>query len=177
MFVGQDWGDVTSLPALVENSDADMKSTTARELVKLLADVSIPLRDCFFTNALFGVRQTGSDIRRSLGWQSPRFIERCADALWLQIQLIRPRVLVCLGLNAPDLLVQLFPQCRHWQTNNFAHIDRNGNALLRLTPPVASVRRLAILLHPSFRKSNLHRRSYGGAKGHGAEVQLLRDSM
>jgi uracil-DNA glycosylase len=177
MFVGQDWGDVSSLAALTEDSDSDMKAPTARELVTLLEDVGLPLRQCFFTNALFGAHQTGSDVGRSPGWSSPAFVERCADALWLQIQHIQPRVMVCLGQEVPRLLVHIFPGCAAWIGLPFTTIDSRGDALLRLTPPIGPVRRLVILLHPCYRKPNLHLRSYKGQSGHAAEVQLLTDSL
>lgn len=175
MFVGQDWGDISSTKSLYADVDADMKSKTALELVSLLTTAAMPFRECFFTNALFGLRQTGSDMNGSPGWRSSKFVERCADALWLQIQVVTPRAIICLGRNAPDLLVQLFPLCRRWQGVGFAKIDVNCGGLIRLDMPIGSVRRLAILTHPSLRRSNVGRRRYGGKSGNAAEIQLLRD--
>jgi hypothetical protein len=63
--------------------DTDIKSGTGLVLHQLIQKSEIPLKECFFTNALFGVRVGKTNIGRSPGWNSQDFLIRCADALRL----------------------------------------------------------------------------------------------
>lgn len=176
MFVGQDWGGVANLDELKANKDADMKSATARNLRTLLEAAGIRLEECFFTNALFGIRSEGEKITgRSPGWKHKRFRQQCEEALIIQIEKIEPKAIVCLGRDAPDLLVQIVEKCRPWKTaKNFVKIDANGFALILLNPPVHRLIAAAILLHPSYRHANAKHRIFEKTTGHDAEVNILK---
>ena len=176
MFVGQDWGTVRNVAALAKNPHADVEKGTGKKLGALLAESGIAVEECFFTNALFGVRTGTTNTGRSPGWKDSGFVDRCTDALRLQISTIRPRAVVCLGRDAPDLLVRIFPECQVWRAApTFAAIDSEGCGLLTVTPkPKDSVVAAAILVHPSYRHINARHRRFGETCGHSAEVRLLR---
>jgi len=175
MFVGQDWGCTGGLLALQNDINADMISTTCRNLSTLLDHAGIPLDQCFFTNALFGVRSGNKSTGKSLGWECPKFIEQCKLALQAQVNAIEPRGVICLGRDAPDLLARMIEQCEPWKhASSFKQIDDAKKAVINLAPtsgPIVA----AILLHPSFRKPNAKHRNYMGANGHDAEVAILKE--
>jgi uracil-DNA glycosylase family 4 len=178
MMVGQDWGCTANLTPLACDSDADIKWGTGKILHELLKIAGVPLDDCFFTNALFGVRTGSTNTGSSPGWKDPGFVQRCTDALQLQIQVVRPHAVICLGREAPRLLAQIFPQCRSWiVVGSFKAIDNSGHALVALTPPVATVRKVAILVHPCYRHANVKRRSFGGHTGNAAEMLILQSLL
>ncbi len=174
MFIGQDWGCETNLRALMKNPNADIQSGTGKILHDLLKEAEIPPEACFFTNALFGVRTGITNTGRSKGWKDNAFVSRCSDALKKQINTIRPKAIVCLGRDAPDLLAGLVTECDPWtKAETFKDIDRNDGALVNVSS-IHGIIISAILLHPSFRRPNLKRRGFKGASGHQAELALLK---
>lgn len=175
MFIGQDWGCEDNLSALVRNKDADIKSGTGKILLDLLNETEIPLEECFFTNALFGVREGTTNTDTSPGWKDPKFVSDCAEALKAQIAAVRPRGIVCLGLEAPVLLAGLVSECAPWKkAESFKEIDSNGHTVVSVTS-LPGIDVAAILLHPSFRQPNLRHRSYRGLVKQEAELKILAD--
>lgn len=175
MFVGQDWGSEANRKALEDDPNSDIESGTGLILLKLLTEegIGIQLKDCFFTNALFGVRTETKNTGPSPGWKDTKFVNQCASALRIQIELIQPKAIVCLGRDAPWLLAKLYSECKVWQSpGGFVEIDQCGHSVLRLAArPGPSV--AAILLHPSYRKPNEALRSFQGSTCHEAEVKIL----
>ena len=172
LFVGQDWGCEDNLTALCDKN-ADIKSGTGKILLNLLIEAKIPLDECFFTNALFGVRKGKTNTGASPGWNDPKFVGGCAEAMKDQIAAVRPRGIVCLGRDAPKLLARLLSECVLWKTaKSFKAIDAAGCAVVSVTSfPRIDV--AAILLHPSFRRANARHRSYGGSVKLEAELKIL----
>ena len=175
MFVGQDWGGVKGVMSLAKDPNADMKSATARNLHALLEAAGIPLKECFFTNALFGVRSAGKKITGpSPGWKDKKFCQRCENALRIQIQKIQPKAIVSLGRDAPDLLVEIVEKCRPWKSaKSFVQIDTDGYALIDLDPAEHDLKAAAILLHPSYRHIHARHRKFTGKNGNAAEIGML----
>ena len=175
LFVGQDWGCEENLTALGSDVDADIKSGTGKILLDLLGKAGIPPKECFFTNALFGVRKGKTNTGSSPGWEKSTFVDECAKAMQAQIDAVRPRGIVCLGRDAPGLLVRLMSECAPWKSEkSFRAIDRARCAVMNVTSlPGISI--TAILLHPSFRRANARLRSYEGLVKHDAELKILTD--
>lgn len=175
MFIGQDWGAKESLGELTDKVDGDLASRTCKELIGMLLAAAIPLEECFFTNALFGVRIGKKSTGRSPGWKSPSFVGQCAKALQLQMKTTQPKTIVCLGLDAPQLFATLFPECKVWHAaSGFKEIDGAEHGTLKLAsnsgPTMA-----AILLHPSFRAVNARYRNCDSKPGLCVEAQILRE--
>jgi uracil-DNA glycosylase len=100
-------------------------------------------------------------------------LKRCTDALRLQIDVVQPCAIICLGLAAPELLVRIFDACRPWIEKTFKEIDQSGQQLITLAHRVGSVSTLTILVHPSFGRVNVQSRRFRNAKGSKAEIELL----
>jgi hypothetical protein len=56
MFVGQDFGCEADVTSCRKNPNADIQSGTGLVLHQLIQQSEIPIKECFFTNVLFGVR-------------------------------------------------------------------------------------------------------------------------
>ncbi|MDP3070830.1 MAG: hypothetical protein Q8N18_11105 [Opitutaceae bacterium] len=155
--------------------DADIKSGTGKILLDLLNEAKIPIEDCFFTNALFGVREGEKNTGASPGWKDSNFADGCAKAMNAQIAAVRPRGIVCLGRDAPALLARLMSECEPWKTaKSFKAIDAAHSAVVGVTS-LPGINVAAILLHPSFRRANARHRSYAGLVKHEAELKILSD--
>jgi hypothetical protein len=175
LFVGQDWGCKDNLVPLTRDKDNDVKSGTGKILLELLTEAKIPLQECFFTNALFGVRSGATNTGVSPGWKHPKFVGQCSKAMLAQIEALRPNGVICLGRDAPALLSQLMPECEAWNSaGSYRAIDEANCGVLNIQSyPGITV--AAILLHPSFRRPNAKHRKYGGEIGHKAELKILAD--
>ena len=179
MFVGQDWGCKTSLDGLKASTDIanyDISWGTGNNLKELLNDIPIPLEHCFFTNVIFGVREGESNTGKSPAWKDKDFLKKCENALRKQIEIIKPKGIICLGRNAPRMLKNVIPECEKWVGKKFRIIDgENGNGdsvLYPITHPTIKI--AAILLHPSFRIQNLHHRKYKESEGEKVEIEILK---
>lgn len=175
LFVGQDWGCIGALADLEKNADADIGGTTGRHLSALIGRSGIPLEECFFTNALFGVRTGNTNVGRNAAWKEKDFCQACKEALILQIKEIKPSVIVSLGRDAPRLLGALFKECLPWISNSFRRIDSDGHAKIELPPNDLGLVRAAILVHPSYREVNKRWRTFKGAEGDHAEIAILKE--
>ena len=173
MFVGQDFGCEAYVMRCRKNPSADIQSGTGLVLHQLIQKSEIPIKECFFTNVLFGVRVGQTHTGRSPGWNSQDFLKRCTDALWLQIDVIQPCAIICLGLAAPELLVRIFDECQPWIGKTFKEIDQSGQQLITMARRVGSVSAFTILVHPSFRRVNVQSRRFRDAEGSKAEIELL----
>jgi uracil-DNA glycosylase family 4 len=175
MFIGQDWGCEDNLGPLNSYKDADIKFGTGKILLNLLKEARIPLNECFFTNALFGVRSGATNTGPSPGWNDQKFVDCCADALRVQIEAVRPKGIICLGRAAPALMMRLMSECAPWQSaKSFTAIDKAGNAVIRIGS-LPRVNVAAILVHPSFRAANAKCRWYRGSTNNDAEMRILAD--
>lgn len=169
MFVGQDWGNGDFACLLRKDRDADVKSGTGRILKDLIEQAGLPIEECFFTNALFGVR-CGDDrmVGRCKGWKDRSFVTVCEEVLRLQIATVKPRGIICLGKSAVEMLARIVPDCGRWKTGTLRSIDERGDGMISLEEPVGGVGLAAILTHPSYRHINARRRRID-------EVELLRE--
>jgi hypothetical protein len=173
MFVGQDFGCEAYVMRCRKNPDADIQSGTGLVLHQLIPRSEIPIKECFLTNVLFGVRAGKINTGRSPGWNSQDFLKRCTNALRLHIDVIQPCAIICLGCDAPKLLVRIFDQCQPWIGKTFKDIDESGQQLITLARRVGSVSALTILVHPSFQRLNGQSRRFRNAEGSNPEVELL----
>ena len=99
MIVGQDWGDVRCFTrACGREGTASPTNDTLQDLVRLLGiDVGPPgdLRRsgvAFFTNAVLCLKDGGLQSKVCPAW-----FRNCATFLRRQVEIVAPKVLVCLG--------------------------------------------------------------------------------
>lgn len=110
MVIGQDWGDVDYF---VSNGGLDkLNNPTMKNLELLLKSIGIgvSMTSCsncdvglFLTNAILCLKTGGLQAAINSAW-----MENCKDYLKNQIQIVRPRVVVCLGARAFDATLKGF---------------------------------------------------------------------
>lgn len=176
MFVGQDFGTLNYLKELENDPQADMKVGTGLILKKLVQESGLNIQDCFLTNALFGIRVSDNITGTCEGWLDKNYVEKCRQALALQIEAVQPKAIISLGCDAPRLLRLLFEEIEvsKWHQWTFKKIDSSGASVLEIKGH-ASVVVSCILVHPSFHHVNVRRRTFGQVEGHQAEIEMLKE--
>lgn len=119
MFIGNDFGSVTTQLASVARGYEEFTVKTWHFLRQRIVRTSIPAQMLFFTNAVMGLRRTGSNID-DIGWESvdpntkpsERFFVRCARFLLQQVQLLEPRIVVVLGGKQQEVVQEAFSRLR-----------------------------------------------------------------
>ncbi len=97
--------------------------TTWRVLRQLLA--STRPTEVFLTNAFVGLPAVNSDTAPFPA--TPSFTRRCEELLTLEIELFRPRLVVCLGVPAAKLLAAITPAAVPWRPwPGYITLDHRG---------------------------------------------------
>lgn len=182
MILGHDQDNEAGLNRTLRSSleRGEQYSSTWTNLLSLLSEAEISERQCFFTNAIMGIRKASSNTGLSPAFKHPEFIAACADLLFDQIRSQRPKAIVCLGLRPFRVLGLLSKQLAHITigVESFSDLDQLDIDLLRnirFDTSTDLTATIAVITHPSYRRLNAKRRSIRGITGHGAEVELLRN--
>jgi hypothetical protein len=97
--------------------------TTWRVLGQLLA--SIPPTQVFLTNAFIGLPDLDSDTAPFP--TTPSFTRRCEQLLTKEVELFRPRLVVCLGVPAAKRLAAITPALGLWRRwPGYAALERHA---------------------------------------------------
>lgn len=97
--------------------------TTWWVLRQLLASTSPT--EVFLTNAFVGLPDIKSDTAPFP--TTPSFTRRCEELLALEIALLRPRLVVCLGVPAAKLLAAITPGAAEWRPwPGYASLDQRA---------------------------------------------------
>jgi len=115
MFLGQDWSnefeynnipDFEDSPFLINTDYApnEKNNKTWINVKKFIAnlnidtDMNIDIDDCFFTNAIMGLRPgNSSSTGKSPGWNSDKFMAECYKFFKIQIDSIKPKIVFVMG--------------------------------------------------------------------------------
>lgn len=150
-------------------------------LKALFAQADIDLADCFFTNCILGVRTNeSSNVGKSPAIYDPVFLKQCLELLAFQINLQRPKGIICLGLIPLKLLCYLSKELHlvHIGLDTFKEIDQSRMSVCKEVE-IQGIKdfhmTVIALTHPSYRKLNAHRRHYKHFKGDRAEIEMLKE--
>ena len=110
MVIGQDWGDVDYF---VSNGGLDkLNNPTMMNLELLLKSIGISVSMTSYSNCDVGLFLTNAILcLKTGGLQAaidPAWMANCQGYLKNQIQIVRPRVVVCLGARAFDATLEGF---------------------------------------------------------------------
>src|SRR6266511_250474 len=79
------------------------------------ANEPLPIASSAFSNFLIGLIEGSSAVGLFPGTKDLAFVERCRSFLVHQVQVVRPSLLLVLGIHTPRLLAGLSPVMAHWQ--------------------------------------------------------------
>jgi uracil-DNA glycosylase len=180
MLLGHNLDSESAFERTLERGGEDVDgNATWRVLRQTLNVAEIPPEQVFFTNFFMGLIRGASSVGSFPGRLDPSFVDRCRLFFVEQLRVVRPRLVLVMGIQTPQLLAPLSAQLRPWtNATSFKTLDARDGALVRkvaiagldLSPT------FAVITHPSLRGSNVHRRRYAGLEGIAAEVALVRDA-
>lgn len=176
LVLGQDFSTINAYENMVKDLVADLNSPTWRNLIKLFEEADIDLNKCFFSNVFMGLRDTEKMTGKFPGFKNKDFVNRNLDFLSYQIDIIKPKVIVTLGIHASEMLSKLSkPDLDCWEKGKAL---RNPNEGYKSNIRFKNHSCICVALeHTSLRHLNVKRRVYGDYEGHDAEVKMLREAI
>jgi len=135
---------------------------------------------CFYTNVFVGLLPRGAKFKGEFpGCDDTAFVKHCAEVLRAQLEVVKPRALVVLGLDAAGFMARAFAQFAPWigprgGYKSLTTIDAQNFSLIE-SMQIASLEHplvAALVYHPCEQR-NQHRRRYDGLVGHEAEMRLV----
>jgi hypothetical protein len=176
MLVGQDFGTLSYWNSLgpYEVANGEPSSGTWAAIERWIGEGLLNPTRCFFTNVLLGVRDDVSDSRRRIDGPSPglshgRYVNESVDSLLRQIQMLKPSVVVALGVVPAWLLADRLMRVEQATRSNrrrgrpprWTELDNAGLQFIELAQfehcePCA----FATSVHPARFWLNLQKRSW-----------------
>ena len=177
LILGHDFSNVKQYKKILRNEATDLEGATWRNLIKLFNEAGIDLKDCFFSNVYMGLRDTESMTGEFPGSKDEDFVKRNIEFLSYQIDVIKPKVIITLGIPSSEFLVKLSSDLECWKDGNALRVSNIGlQKNVRFKDNVCTC---VALEHTSMRYSNVKRRRYvnnsGEHCGNDAEVEMLKD--
>ncbi|MBO1264849.1 hypothetical protein J3A84_07390 [Proteiniclasticum sp. SCR006] len=180
LVLGHDFSTVLEYKKMVDSMQNEINGPTWRELRKLFKTAEIDLNRCFFSNVYMGLRDVKLMTGTFPGSKDKAYVHRNLEFLKLQIETIKPKVIITLGKPASINLSLLSKELKEsWAGGKALSIPNNGlknNVVIHDHNYIC-----AALEHPSMRNQNVKRRRHqnesGCYSGSHAEVELLKDAM
>lgn len=180
MVLGQDFDCAANYAVSLENGRENIEqNATWRNLLALLKLTDINPNNCFFTNAIMGIRKGNKGTGKSPAFKDKAFIKQCQELFLYQLEAQKPKVILVLGKHVAEFLAPTAAQLNDWQRiKNFSEVDKAGSQVKsNIIFNNGLVANVVLLTHPSFRPVNVHRRSFQGIKGCSAEVKMIQTIM
>lgn len=180
LVLGHDFSTVLEYEKMVDRMQNDINGPTWREIRKLFKISEIDLNRCFFSNVYMGLRDVKSMTGTFPGSKDKEYVARNQLYLKLQIDTLKPKVIITLGKPASINLSMLSKELREiWSDGQALSIPNNGfksEVMIHNHPYVC-----VALEHPSMRNQNVKRRRFENKSGHycgsEAEVEMLREAL
>jgi uracil-DNA glycosylase len=171
MIVGQDFNSEGVYEQARRDGTEVGSSATWKALQKLLPASGISLSQCFFTNLYMGLRKGGSEAGTFPGARDRRFVQRCLAFFIKQLEVVRPKLILTLGVEPFRVLANHLFNVPVAKTLS-ACVD-----IYRSLPLAHGSVTVVALTHPSFYDANVWRRKYGRLSGAEAEKAMIADGL
>jgi len=181
MILGQDFDCETNYANTLKIGHEDIvKNHTWRNLLAFLKDVEgIEYNQCFYTNAILGIRVGDKGTGKSPAFKDEGYIKECKKFFLYQVEVQKPKAILVLGKYVAEFIAPLSVDLNCWeQINSYEELDKTGKQIVKNAVFENGIKsNLVLLTHPSFRHSNIHRRKYLELGGHSAEVKMVLDTL
>ena len=167
MVVGQDFNTLASYENARKAGSEIKTSRTWLNIEKIFPKLGLSFRHCYCTNFYMGLRENGPETGLFPGARDPEFVQRSARFFERQMEVMKPKLIVTLGL-AP--LAALGKHVFHVPTP--PTLSRCVDVYRDL--PAAHGRvALVALTHPSLYFANVGRRRFQSHLGQDAEREMV----
>jgi len=180
MILGQDFDCETNFNESVKRGFEDIKGNpTWRNILKLLKECQIKIDECFFTNAILGIRKGSEGTGKSPAFQDLNFIDYCRSFFIKQVELQKPRLIIVLGKYPALFLAPINEKLSLWKKfTNFKYLDENNLQVIKnVIISNNIITNFIVLVHPSLRHLNIAKRKYLDFTGHEAEIQMIKEGL
>ncbi len=155
MVLGQDFGTEKYVNELNGCPESPALATWRNLRLILTKKAHLDLKDCFFTNAIMGARVKDEPM---VGKSPPykgkyvggnRFLEKCHDFLRFQVEVQKPKLIICLGKWTLELLNRYAPDTNFNNFsvyNSYAELGANTNYNIKIG---CHNTKLVLIVHPS----------------------------
>lgn len=169
LVLGQDFGTDEYTRSITDGNSEDATGPTWSNMIALFNHAGITPGRCFFSNVFMGLRTTDKMTGIYPGYKDNKHKNQNLEFLRFQIATIKPRAIITLGKVPAEMLAQCTsPELDLW---NGDHLVRD----VKLSPELSCV--CVSLVHPSMRKSNIGKRTYGELQGNEAEIEMLKTML
>ncbi len=187
MILGHDWGTLSYYNKDMNKPESkkDPTDPTCRNLKNLLEQVNIKPENCFFTNAILGVRKDIKITAKPPAFEkeNEEFLRYCRDFFKKQVSIQRPKVIFVLGrypakFLAP-ILAPLNDKTKVWgKFPNFKTIDEQGAQVIKNVEILPNLFvNFVLLVHPSWSHVTSKGRTYKTYQGPKAEIEMIKEAM
>ena len=167
MVVGQDFNTLASYENARKAGSETKTSRTWQNIEKIFPKLSLSFRHCYCTNFYMGLRENGPETGSFPGARDPEFVRRSARFFERQLEVMKPKLIVTLGL-AP-----LAALGKHvFQVPTPPALSRCVD-VYRDLPAAHGPVALVALTHPSLYFANVGRRRYQCLAGVDAERAMV----
>lgn len=167
MVVGQDFNTLASYEVARAKGSEIESSQTWRNIEKVFPKLGLSFRNCFCTNFYMGLRESGPETGTFPGARDPEFVQRSARFFERQLDVMRPKLIVTLGL-APLAAIG-----KHMFRIPTPSTLSNCVDVYRDLPAAHGSVALVALTHPSLYFANVGRRRFQGLEGIDAESAMV----
>jgi uracil-DNA glycosylase family 4 len=178
MIIGHDFGAERDYKLSCERGHENLTALTWNNLVKMLSFYGIEKEECFFTNAIMGVRSEGSAIGKSPAFDYPEYLSDCKSFLIKQIEIQKPKLILVLGLHLLGFMATVSAELSAIsKIKSYKKLDQErqssfeGISFLDLEGFKTNV---VFLTHPTYRHLNIDNRVFRDFKGAQAELELIK---
>ena len=170
MVVGQDFNTLASYEIARGKGSEVNSSQTWRNIEKVFPMLGLSLRNCYFTNFYMGLRERGPETGIFPGARDPKFVQRSARFFERQLEVMRPKLIVTLGM-APLAAVG-----RHIFQVPIQRVLSKCVDVYRDLPAAHGSVALVALTHPSLYFANVGRRRFQDLVGLNAERAMVKSA-
>ena len=176
MVLGQDFGHEKYYADVVKDGkESETGSKTWSNLLRILDELAIDRNNCFYTNAIMGVRRQGKMTGKSPAFKDERFVEECRRLLLKQIEIQKPKTIFVLGKETAHFLPPLAEELQPWKKlGSFSVIDNDGIHTIKVKFSNGVKCTAVLLTHPSYRHVNVRLRRFQNFGGNDAELAMIR---
>ncbi len=175
LVLGQDFSNVRIYEEMQKGNTEDLNCPTWKNIIKLFSQTRMNISDCYFSNVFMGLRKTESMTGRFPGFKNNEFVQRNIDFLAVQIDLLKPKMIITLGIHAAIMLGKLSQNdLQEWK---LAERFQDISTSIKQNVVFGSHKCTCVsLVHPCMRHVNVRKRSYMQFVGNDAEIQMLNDA-
>jgi uracil-DNA glycosylase len=185
MILGHNYGNDLDFTRNIQSAETSWRDSvwpTCRNTWAALHRWGIDPASCFFTNFFPGYVTTRDPNGKPFNVgphphaRNAAFVRTCREFFVRQVQTQRPRAVLVLGAEVPQLLAPLDPRLRAWSPwPTFTELDASGTSIVRGLTLGGVTFNMCVVTHPSM--PNATHRRYGHLQGKKAEDAIVRATV